>query len=91
MFDIVGNVEEWVADWADRLTGFCTDWTTSAGIAGSDLSCFGGDGHDAFDQIPGALIRGGDFLAYTSAGVFAVNTSARPSESTGAIGFRCAR
>src|SRR5206468_1262216 len=26
-FDMVGNAEEWVADWADAALG-CTDWTT---------------------------------------------------------------
>src|SRR5262249_48769076 len=43
VFDMVGNVEEWAADWADLDTA-CTDWTTSAGIPGGDLSCFGGPG-----------------------------------------------
>jgi hypothetical protein len=90
VFDMVGNVEEWVADWADRARN-CTDWTSQTGIAGGDLSCFGGDGSIAVTQIPGALLRGGDFLEYTSAGVFAVNAVGRPSESSAATGFRCAR
>jgi hypothetical protein len=67
------------------------DWTSQTGIAGGDLSCFGGDASSAFSQIPGALIRGPDFLNGASAGVFAVNTSGRPSESSFGIGFRCAR
>jgi formylglycine-generating enzyme required for sulfatase activity len=41
VFDIVGNVDEWVANWADQATA-CTDWTTSAGIPGVDESCFVG-------------------------------------------------
>ena len=31
------------SEWAD-LAKDCTDWTTSAGIPGKDLSCFGGPG-----------------------------------------------
>jgi len=37
------NVAEWVADWSD-LVQSCTDWTSQTGIAGGDLSCFGGPG-----------------------------------------------
>src|SRR5262249_37985406 len=37
-FDMVGNAEEWVADWSDKAAS-CTDWTTSAGVPGIDLSC----------------------------------------------------
>jgi formylglycine-generating enzyme required for sulfatase activity len=33
VFDMVGNVDEWVADWADQASN-CTDWTMSAGIPG---------------------------------------------------------
>src|SRR5262249_24550392 len=40
--DMIGNVAEWVADWADRANVGCTDWTSQTGIAGRDLSCFGG-------------------------------------------------
>jgi len=35
VFDMVGNVDEWVADWADRASG-CTDWTSQTGIAGGE-------------------------------------------------------
>src|SRR5262249_38833389 len=28
-FDMIGNVDEWVADWADQASN-CSDWTTSA-------------------------------------------------------------
>src|SRR5262249_40599301 len=38
VFDMVGNAEEWVADWADGANVGCTDWTTSAGIPGGDYS-----------------------------------------------------
>jgi len=91
VFDMVGNVDEWVADWADRANVGCTDWTTQTGIAGGDFSCFGGNGSGGFNQIPGALVRGGGFGNGMFAGVFAVDSSFVPSSSIGFRGFRCAR
>ena len=91
VFDMVGNLGEWVADWAD-LAANCTDWTTSAGIPGGDASCFGGPGGAGSNSLPGALIRGGDFVNGAGAGVFAVEALSDPSFSLAAgIGFRCAR
>jgi hypothetical protein len=92
VFDMVGNVEEWVADWADLATFTCgTDWTPSAGIPGSDFSCFGGPGGAGSSSLPGALIRGGFFFDSTDAGVFAVVANENPSIHSFAVGFRCAR
>jgi hypothetical protein len=92
VFDMVGNVEEWVADWADLATT-CTDWTTSASIPGSDFSCFGGPGGAGVSSLPGALFRGGDFDVGggTRAGVFAVDAEKVPLFSAPSFGFRCAR
>jgi len=85
-----------VADWADGAVN-CTDWTSQTGIAGGDLSCFGGPGTTGngsetsnTSSIPGALIRGGDFEEGTHAGVFAVAVGI-PKVSNYIIGFRCAR
>ncbi len=92
-FDMVGNVEEWVADWAD-IRQSCTDWTSQTGLAGGDVSCFGGPGDSGGhpnQSIPGALIRGGSWFTGTNAGVFAVFGGFNPSESHIYIGFRCAR
>jgi formylglycine-generating enzyme required for sulfatase activity len=82
-FDAVGNLWEWVADWGDRATG-CDNWDAAHG---TDISCVGGDGTV---NLPGALFRGGFFLSFTDAGVFAASDSA-PSFSHGDVGFRCAR
>ena len=90
VFDMVGNVDEWVADWAD-LASTCTDWTTSAGIAGSDLSCFGGPGGAGANSLPVALLRGGGWVDGTDAGVFELDAFFPPSHSFSDFGFRCAR
>ena len=85
-FDMVGNVWEWVEEWGDLADG-CTNW--SAGF-GSDLSCVGGPG-SSNSNLPGALIRGGNWVFGTLDGVFAVNATDIPSDSLSNIGFRCAR
>ena len=89
-FDMIGNVDEWVADWADQASN-CTDWTTSAGIPGVDESCFGGPGGlgGTAASLPAALIRGGNFGSL--AGVFTVRADRVPSDFEQFIGFRCAR
>jgi hypothetical protein len=88
VFDMVGNVWEWAADWADLNTTGCTDWTTAAGLPGSDFSCFGGDGSP---KTPAALFRGGSWLNGASAGVFAVGAGGSPLSSGSNFGFRCGR
>jgi formylglycine-generating enzyme required for sulfatase activity len=90
-FDMIGNVYEWVTDWADRSNVGCTDWTTQTGLAGADVSCFGGNGSNGVDRIPGALLRGGAWVIGSLAGVFAVRSDLLPVEPFNYIGFRCAR
>jgi formylglycine-generating enzyme required for sulfatase activity len=90
VFDMVGNVDEWVADWGD-LAAECTEWTTSVGIPGNDVSCFGGPGGAGGNSLPGALFRGGAWDDGANAGVFAVLAFTFPSNSAVLIGFRCAR
>jgi Sulfatase-modifying factor enzyme 1 len=89
-FDMIGNVSEWVGDWADRSVG-CTSWL---GEFGGDFSCFGGPGDSETSSnlsLPGALIRGGGAFDSTDAGVFAVDSGTDPSLRGPTTGFRCAR
>jgi hypothetical protein len=93
---MVGNLNEWVADWADRADiDHCVDWTTATQtlIPGGDFSCFGGDGNPigTFNLLPGALFRGGFWGDGAVAGVFAVTAHFVPIEEDPALGFRCAR
>jgi hypothetical protein len=45
VFDMVGNVEEWVVDWADldNTDNGCTNATTAFGFPAGDAVCFGGN------------------------------------------------
>lgn len=91
-YDMIGNVLEWTADWTDSNDA-CTDWTSEAGFAGDDLSCFGapgGTGAVPIDSIPAAVVRGGHRFSGAGAGVFFVATT--PVQvSVADVGFRCAR
>jgi len=83
-FDMVGNVEEWVAEWAAQPTQ-CPGW----GAFSENLMCLAGA--DPTATAPGALARGGFFAGvFVEAGVFAVDV-ASPARSARGIGFRCGR
>lgn len=82
VLDMVGNVDEWVADWVPHSTT-CGSWSGS-----SDYQCLAGA---ATTGEPGALIRGGGFNFGSLAGPFTVNGNNSPSNSNNNIGFRCAR
>ena len=83
-FDMVGNLDEWVADWVPLSTE-CSDW----GGFSDDFMCLFGASTAAGG--PGALLRGGDFRSRSSAGPLAVVGSGGPFNSRAFIGFRCAR
>ncbi|MGH7411231.1 MAG: SUMF1/EgtB/PvdO family nonheme iron enzyme [Candidatus Methylomirabilis sp.] len=86
-FDMVGNLDEWVADWVPRSTA-CPGW----GVFSDDFMCLAGA---SISSGPGALIRGGNFSDGTDAGVFAVDSGTPPAGSSGSsgsdLGFRAAR
>ena len=86
-FDMVGNVQEWVADWVPRATACVPPLFPDTG----DSNCLAG-ADDTSGR--GALVRGGNFLSQTLAGVFSVVGSVEPSGEGGALfvfGFRAAR
>lgn len=80
MFDMVGNVDEWVADWWPQLT-VCPGWGTFS----DDLMCQSSTGVG-----PEALARGGDFSRGAFAGPFMTHTGV-PSGINDTLGFRGAR
>ena len=82
-FDMVGNLAEWVADWAPLPTA-CPGW----GEFSDDLMCLAGA--DATRTGPGALIRGGLSFGGQTSGPLAVFVI-EPSRSEDFLGFRCAR
>jgi hypothetical protein len=82
-FDMVGSLDELVADWVPRSNA-CGNW----GAFSDDFQCLAGA--DTFG-LPGVLTRGGMWLNGASAGVFAVGGGINPSESNATLGFRCAR
>jgi formylglycine-generating enzyme required for sulfatase activity len=83
-FDMVGNLEEWVADWVPLSTE-CPGW---GGIS-DDLMCLSGASESGIG--PGALLRGGDFRIGSSAGPFTVVGTGVPYTSRVFIGLRCVR
>src|SRR5262249_51893274 len=83
-FDMVGNLDEWVADWVPPFET-CGQWTDR--ISATDITCLLGAGESG---EPGALVRGGDFLVGPFSGPFTV-IPASPSLSVDVIGMRCAR
>lgn len=85
--DMVGNVAEWVADWAEESDG-CAAWPAAYG---ADVTCLGDSTPVTPSRSPGALVRGGDAAYDGDAGAFAIVANLRPSESSAALGFRGVR
>jgi formylglycine-generating enzyme required for sulfatase activity len=83
VFDAVGNVNEWVADWVPRTPGVCPGWGFS-----DDMMCFAGADPSS---SPAALLRGGSFINGPHAGVFAIVGQTPPDVALSSIGFRCGR
>lgn len=84
VFDMVGNMWEWVADWVPYGTR-CIPPLFGGTL---DLNCL--SNFTDFNS-PAAPIRGGDFLLGPYGGVFAVYGGLRPSVADVNVGFRCGR
>jgi formylglycine-generating enzyme required for sulfatase activity len=87
VFDMVGNVFEWVGDWGDRASG-CQHWGPDFG---NDFTCAGGSGSGINANLPGTVYRGGSFGDGDDAGVFYYNAAPSPTNQALSIGFRCGR
>jgi formylglycine-generating enzyme required for sulfatase activity len=88
-FDMVGNVSERVAEWADQgdFGNNCTNWPADFG---NDVYCIGGKGSSDENRLPGVPVRSGYFGSGESGGVF--SAIAFPADlAANTIGFRCAR
>ena len=85
VFDMVGNLAEWVADWVPEST-MCPGWASFS----NDDMCLAGA--STTQNSPGALVRGGAFVSIGGplAGPLAVRDFP-PFHTAGFIGFRCAR
>ena len=85
LFDMMGNVEEWVADWVPQSTT-CPGWASFS----NDDMCL--SGASTTQNSPGALLRGGAFASIGGphAGPLAVRDFP-PFHQSSFIGFRCAR
>ncbi len=85
VFDLVGNMAEWVADWDETSNG-CYIWPS--GFGDGDEACMGGAGGPAA-HVPGAMVRGGA-AGNSAAGVYATEIWF-PGAQDALLGFRCAR
>jgi formylglycine-generating enzyme required for sulfatase activity len=94
LFDMVGNMLEWVADW---MQGSAVPFSPSLGTAGPN---FGDDFMRGTNpatvqgphgtNFPSAPVRGGGYIGGSGAGVFALNARFSPADFGPDGGFRCA-
>lgn len=88
---MVGNLFEWVSDWAPLSTA-CPNW----GGLSDDVMCLAGAsttgiGPGTVLPGPGTVLRGGSYLGGSTDGPLTVVATVVPSRSDESIGFRCAR
>jgi len=94
VYDMVGNVIEWVADWVPQsndtaqVCGGPVGWNHGNGFDGNGYQCLLGA---ETTGDPGALWRGGGSGDGSSAGVFAISGLNTPNATDFALGFRAVR
>jgi len=86
VFDTIGNVHEWVADWVQGDGTYAITYTSFNGDAVHASPSSGGT-----NNFPAAVYRGGAYAAGTAAGSFAFFSSSAPDQSFATVGFRCAK
>jgi sulfatase-modifying factor enzyme 1 len=84
VFDMVGNLSEWVAEWVPMGTVYVGEIFGGTGD-------FNGLAGASTTVGPAALLRGGSFDTGPGGGVFAISGGTSPSEPVFDLGFRCAR
>jgi hypothetical protein len=101
IWDLAGNVWQWVDEQCDTTTWTTTSWTEWSSITGYRRDIMGPS--VVFGETSGvgkyygcltngnALFRGGGCYSGVSAGVFTMNFCNAPSLSTDGFGFRCVR
>lgn len=90
VFDMVGNLWEWVEEWLQD-NGDIDDTSTSIALYGNDFIQGVDESFPERHGFPAAIIRGGAFFAGPGAGVFAFAADQAPSDTPDNIGFRCAQ
>ncbi len=97
VFDMVGNVWEWTADWVQGDNSGAWGPTTGTGTT---TAAFGSDRMQGVNpasqfgtgqNFPGAFMGGGNFNEGTASGVFARRADIPPDATRNSVGFRCAR
>jgi formylglycine-generating enzyme required for sulfatase activity len=99
VYDMIGNLEEYVADWytAGRATTFvnlqeAAPWPIGYGDNGDathNLDGFAITAGAPADSVPGVGVRGGYYLRKQGAGAFAFNIDNAPSAKNTPRGLRC--
>lgn len=90
VFDMVGNLWEWVEDWEQDNDDIDAGSTSTTPLYGNDFVEGVDEAFPEADRFPAAIIRGGAFFAGPGAGVFAFAAVHSPSDVPVNIGFRCA-
>jgi formylglycine-generating enzyme required for sulfatase activity len=101
IWDLAGNVWQWVDEQCDTTTWTTTSWTEWSSITGYRRDIMGPS--VVFGETSGvgkyygcltngnALVRGGGWNSWGNAGVFTMHFINAPSSSNASIGFRCVR